>query len=352
MTNIGLRLKTLRKEHGYSQMQLSEYLKIDQSNLSKIENNKRNLNLTLLDKICSLYNCTPEYLLGESDDYERQNIMFKSGNDMDLNAIAKINKLASHLTTLREYSTPAEQKLPKLNINIRRHLGIDEYSPMNIFATLPQKIKNLTIVSFPMKRSVSGCCFKKNSDFIMLVNSSHSIGRQNFTLAHELYHLLDNEESFHICSEGFRSEIEEKADKFASNLLMSEHALYDFIESNNIGEWTIEDIIKCEQYYQIDHKMLIKRLYSENIIDGSQFAEFSFNIIAKANSLGYDTSLYRPPKDKEHHSIGHMIPLCENLWKTGKIGNGVRKDILLDLYKEELIYKSLSDENEGKNFSN
>ena len=92
--------------------------------------------------------------------------------------------------------------------------------------------------------------------------------------------------------------------------------------------------------------MLIRRLYSQNLIDGSQFAEFSFNIKPKASSLGYDTSLYESPKDKEYYSIGHMIPLTEKLWNLEKIGNGLRKDILLDLYKEELIYKSLSDKNE------
>lgn len=73
-----------------------------------------------------------------------------------------------------------------------------------------------------MKLSVSGCCFKDDVDSIMLVNSAHSKGRQNFTLAHELYHLLDDDENFFICSDGFKDEIEDKADEFASNFLMSD----------------------------------------------------------------------------------------------------------------------------------
>lgn len=68
--NVAYRLKELREENGYSQRQLAEYLEIDQSNLSKIENGKRKLNLILLDKICYLYNCTPNYLLGKSDSYQ------------------------------------------------------------------------------------------------------------------------------------------------------------------------------------------------------------------------------------------------------------------------------------------
>ena len=313
MSSVGSRLKKIREDHEYSQRQIAEYLGIDQSNLSKIENNKRNLNLTLLDKICFLYNCTPEYLLGEQDFYKKQKIMFKSGTDIDLEVIAKINQLSFHLKSLREFDNEkTTQKLPKLNINLRRQFGIDEYSPINIFTLLPQKIENLTIVSFPMKRSVSGCCFKNDIDSIILINSAHSKGRQNLTLAHELYHLLDDDETLFICSEGFVDEIEKKADDFALNFLMTEHALYDFIQTNNIKEWTIEDVIKCEQYFQIDHNSLIKRLYNKKLIDESQLAEFSLKIIEKASKLGYDTTLYEATNDdKDYYTIGHMIPLVD-----------------------------------------
>lgn len=68
MSTVGSRLNGLREENGYSQRQPAEYLKIDQSNLSKIENDKRKLNLTLLDNILYLYNCTPDYLFGKTDE--------------------------------------------------------------------------------------------------------------------------------------------------------------------------------------------------------------------------------------------------------------------------------------------
>ena len=63
---------------------------------------------------------------------------------------------------------------------------------------------------------------------------------------------------------------------------MSDLALNDFIESNNIDDWTINDIVKCEQFFQLDHNDLICRLYNSGLIDESQFAEFSFNIIDNA----------------------------------------------------------------------
>ena len=104
MVSVGSRLKKLRLEHGYSQRQLAEYLEIDQSNLSKIENDKRKLNWLLSERILSLYNCTPEYLLGKTDSYEKQNISFKSARDMDLNVIAHINRLSQDLKILRKFN--------------------------------------------------------------------------------------------------------------------------------------------------------------------------------------------------------------------------------------------------------
>lgn len=340
MTTVGSRLKKLRMEHGYSQRQLAEYLEIDQSNLSKIENDKRKLNLTLLDKILYLYNCTPDYLLGKTDNYERQKIAFKSGRDMDLEVIAKINQLNYHLNVLRRNEDDnSHVQRPKLNVNLKRQFGLDEYCPIDIFNLLPQKIPNLTIAWFPMKRSVSGCCFKNNIDSIILVNSSHSKGRQNFTLAHELYHLLADDENFFICSDGFNDEIEERADEFASNFLMSDLALNDFIDSNNIDEWTISDIVKCEQYFQLDHNDFIRRLYGKELINGSQFSEFSLNIIVKAANLGYDTSLYESTADdKDYYSVGHMIPLANEAYKNKIISKGRKKDILLDLFRDDIAY--------------
>ena len=98
---IGERLKKLRQINGYTQKQVGDYLKIDQSNLSKIENGQRTISVTLSDEICLLYDCTPEYLLGESDEYEKPNINFNKSEEVDLNAIAKIHQVTGYLKLLR-----------------------------------------------------------------------------------------------------------------------------------------------------------------------------------------------------------------------------------------------------------
>ena len=99
---VGQNLSKLRNEHGYTQKQVSDYLQITQSNLSKIENGERNFNMTLLDKLCLLYNCSPEYLLGESDYHEKTSIAFRSDEKVDLNVIAKMNEITGFLRLLRK----------------------------------------------------------------------------------------------------------------------------------------------------------------------------------------------------------------------------------------------------------
>lgn len=99
MAEMNLRLKELRKESKITQEQLAKYLNVDQSLVTKLENGSRSLNVSLIDKICSLFGCTEEYLLGESEEFIPLNFAFRSSgiNEDDLESIAVINKIAMNL---------------------------------------------------------------------------------------------------------------------------------------------------------------------------------------------------------------------------------------------------------------
>ena len=93
------KIKLLRKESKLTQEQMASYLNVDQSLVTKLENGTRNLNVDLIEKICNLFGCTEEYLLGESDEYIPLNFAFRSNNIQaeDLQSIAMINKIAMNL---------------------------------------------------------------------------------------------------------------------------------------------------------------------------------------------------------------------------------------------------------------
>lgn len=101
---VGERIKMLRKGSKLTQEQLANYLEVDQSLVTKLESGTRSLSVTLIDKICSLFGCTEEYLMGENDQYIPLNFSFRSSEikTEDLQSIAAINKIAMNLRFMDE----------------------------------------------------------------------------------------------------------------------------------------------------------------------------------------------------------------------------------------------------------
>ena len=104
MKKIGKRLQELRESKGLSQSDLANYLGISQPLLSQIESGNRNLNLSLLDKLCSLYGCSDSYILCKSDEYNSINFSFRSKNAaaQDLDCIASVHKIILNMRFLNE----------------------------------------------------------------------------------------------------------------------------------------------------------------------------------------------------------------------------------------------------------
>lgn len=104
MYGISLRLKELRKNSNLTQEQMAKYLDVDQSLITKIENGTRVLSVTMIDKLCSLFGCTEDYLLGHSEKYISLNFAFRIDEiqSEDLQSIAAVNKIAMNIRYMNE----------------------------------------------------------------------------------------------------------------------------------------------------------------------------------------------------------------------------------------------------------
>ena len=210
---------------------------------------------------------------------------------------------------------------------LRKKLGEDESSPIDIFQ-LVQTIDRLTLVFYPLNNNISGICYKGKSSNVIVINSDMSIGRQRFSLAHELYHLYFDESGISLVSLttiGKGDENEKKADQFASYFLIPQSSLYGLIESikekNQKKHLDIEDVIRIEQYYGVSHKAM------------------ETGVIALAARLGYDTTIYYPSvKDKKKMVFGHYIALAEKLLDKEYISYGKYEEILLDGFRDDIVY--------------
>lgn len=237
----------------------------------------------------------------------------------------------------------SQQELNSLALKTRRMLGEDGYSPVDIFALVNGwKEKKITIVRYPLSERISGMCTRIGEEAVICINSRSSYGRQRFTLAHELYHILyeDNMNRV-ICGMSFtgnKSDSEKEADKFASYLLMPFDALFQYGEKTET--WDLESIIEAEQFFQISHMAMLLRLQTDGLITETEAEEFrEITVSREAARLGFGKELYLPlPKERQYFTTGEYIRKVESLAEKDLISNGKREELLLDAFRADVVY--------------
>lgn len=235
------------------------------------------------------------------------------------------------------------QELNSLALRTRRMWNEDGYSPIDIFAIVNGwKDMKITLVKYPMSSRISGMCTREKDDVIICINSTTSYGRQRFTLAHELYHVLYEENMQRVICDmsmsGEKSESEREADQFASYLLMPYDALlqYEYEKSN----WDLEKIIDAEQFFQVSHQAMLHRLVSDNLLSSSVADEYKMITVSTvAAKLGYGKELYFPTdKSKQYFTTGEYIRKVEKMVEKDLISNGKREELLLEAYRADIVY--------------
>lgn len=235
------------------------------------------------------------------------------------------------------------QELNSLALRTRRMWNEDGYSPIDIFAIVNGwKDKKITIVRYPLSPRISGMCTKENEDIVICINSTTSYGRQRFTLAHELYHVLYEEDMQRVICDmsmnGNKSESEKEADKFASYLLMPYDALLEYEQDK--AKWDLEKVIDAEQFFQVSHQSMLYRLVCDNLISSEVADEYkSVTVSTVAAKLGYGKELYLPTdKNKQYFTTGEYIRKVEKMAEKDLISEGKREELLLEAYRADIVY--------------
>lgn len=237
-------------------------------------------------------------------------------------------------------------KLMSRAAQLRIELGVDGYSPVDIFS-IAQNIDNLTIVFYPFGEKVSGMCVKgHNGNNLIAINSAMTLGRQRFSLAHEFYHMYFDESMFSVSSKILNSNkgIEKEADMFASYFLMPEVSLllkvkkiYDEKASRKLG---LSDVIRIEQYFGLSHQAAVYRLMEASLLAEEEGALFlSESVRSKAESLGYSSSLYEPAHEgRQYMTYGHYIRQVEEAFEKNLVSQGKYEELLIDAFRSDLVY--------------
>lgn len=239
-------------------------------------------------------------------------------------------------------SLKTDEQLNVMAIKLREKWGLNPNGSIDIISVVLSKLPNITILYIPFSKNTSGMCIKDENIEIIGINSTMTKGRQRFTLAHELYHLLIEENTGKpiICNNPLRNDSEKEADKFASYLLMSEEGLNQYCDMNNIDELNLDNIISVEQYFQISHRALLIRLLNNKLISKKKHDEYKGKYISYGAGIrGYGDELYRPsPKENQYMTLGKYINTIEYLDETNIISQSKKKELLLDGYRGDLVF--------------
>lgn len=194
--------------------------------------------------------------------------------------------------------------------------------------------------------SFSGISLKKNGEKFLLVNSSKTQGHQNFTIAHELYHLLyDKTYNRYVCypgqSEYDKKGIERKAEIFAINFLLPDEGVLHYLKKGKetIKNPPLEKIALLESIFKVSHQATLIKLLEMKIITEKYKEEISGGIKKAALEYGFGTELYE--STKKTRVISPYISYVKEASEKKLISEGKFRELLR---KIELDLNEISDD--------
>ena len=160
--------------------------------------------------------------------------------------------------------------------------------------------KGYFLFYYPFGESgISGALFSSVHARILVVNSSQSIGRQNFTVAHELGHIyLHNTESLVEISGDESSTKEREADSFASMFLMPANDASSMIQTNGGIEFDAVEVMEMSQMFRMSYKATLKRLTEVFGRKAIPLTLWDKKPLQLAEMLNMDKRLYEPSGEK------------------------------------------------------
>lgn len=227
-------------------------------------------------------------------------------------------------------------------LETRRNAGISPVAPIDVWKLLQNT--RVSLIKEPLESDISGMFLKKGSAELIFINTRTTMGHQNFTAAHEFFHLKYNPElQSRVCNTGqfsTKNALEQQADYYAAYLLAPDNAINYFLYKR--FNWTnkklsLSNVIDLGQYLGMSHHAMLIRLLQTDWIDEQEADQFKTNIIKNARELGYDTDLYRPTNEKKiisNYAEKAKIALDHNLITTGK-----HNELLLEVGLGDLLFE-------------
>ena len=205
----------------------------------------------------------------------------------------------------------------------RQLIGISDTEAVNLNSLLLKY--NVLAMYRPLSERFCGMSLRSGDKRFMLINSNNPIGRQHFTIAHELYHLfIEENPQPHICwLKDTKDESEKNADYFAQIFLMPSNGVRQLVPYNELlnGVISVATVLKIEHYFSVSHQAAVNRMSDLKLINREQRNYLlELTVTKTAREFGYDIGLYHPGNNGL--VIGDFGEKAKNLFDSGKISKG------------------------------
>lgn len=123
------------------------------------------------------------------------------------------------------------------------------------------------VIAIPAPDNISGMTMNMADKSMIVVNSKNPLGRQNYSIWHEVYHWYSEDgQDISFYGESEYDETEFKAEFFASEILMPEESLIieliklGYSNKQSFRYLKIVDIVKLQNIFNVSYKALLTRI--------------------------------------------------------------------------------------------
>lgn len=220
--------------------------------------------------------------------------------------------------------------------NFRKNHGIGSSDSINLRSLLLKL--NVSTLFKPLSDTFSGMAIKHENSKFILINTSQNLGRQNFTIGHELYHLFiqndfTSETTYKVGTFNGSDKNELNADTFAAYFLMPKDGILDLIPEEEIRKkrinLSLDTVVKLEQYFQVSRSAMLYRLKNLGFIDNESFNIYSRNVIRSAIRRGFSDKLYTSTNQEQF--ISNYGDIANSLVESEKISEGDYYSLMMDI---------------------
>lgn len=196
------------------------------------------------------------------------------------------------------------------------------------------------------EQNFSGASYNKSKIKVIIINSSYPLGRQNFTLAHELGHIELHKGLDVIDLDDIPQGQEREADIFSSHFIMPRDEILSIISLPHDSIWTVFNVMMLSQKFRVSYEAAFIR--ARDIFGRKKIPETLGNVQVKAMAkvFGFSLELYTPTEEKYMSDKSYVDKLLR-VYKDRKISMGkflsFANDIGLDGY--ELLDKIREEKN-------